>query len=88
MRASIVAGVDAPPVLELTEHIFDFMALAINRPQGQIDHPLNGVGRQRGLPGLRVLAQQPFDALPMNRACQVHTTGFDLPDWRMISAVP
>src|SRR5580704_608771 len=24
----------------------------------------------------------------MNRACQVHTTGFDLPDRRMISAVP
>jgi hypothetical protein len=23
----------------------------------------------------------------MNRACQVHTTGFDLPDRRMISAV-
>jgi hypothetical protein len=24
----------------------------------------------------------------MNRACQVHTTGFDLPDRRIISAVP
>src|SRR2546430_7257775 len=24
----------------------------------------------------------------MNRACQVHTTGFDLPDRRMSSAVP
>jgi hypothetical protein len=24
----------------------------------------------------------------MNRACQVHTTGFDFPDRRMISAVP
>jgi hypothetical protein len=24
----------------------------------------------------------------MNRACQVHTTGFDLPGRRMISAVP
>ena len=31
MRASIIAGVDAPPVLELAEHIFDFMALAIKR---------------------------------------------------------
>src|SRR2546430_17736392 len=89
VRASIVAGVDAPPVLELTEHIFDFMALAINRPQGQIDHPLNGVGRQRGLPGLRVLSRNsPSTPSAMNRACQVHTTGFDLPDRRMISAVP
>ena len=39
-------------------------ALARRRPQGQIDHPLNGVGRQRGLARLaRLVAQQPFDAL-------------------------
>src|ERR1700730_13956513 len=39
-------------------------ALARRRPQGQIDHPLNGVGRQRGLTRLaRLVAQQPFDAL-------------------------
>ncbi len=38
--------------------------LARRRPQGQIDHPLNGVGRQRGLARLaRLVAQQSFDAL-------------------------
>ena len=31
MRESIITGVDAPPVFELAEHIFDFMALAIKR---------------------------------------------------------
>jgi hypothetical protein len=34
----------------------------------------------------RLVARQPFDA--MNRACHRHTTGFDLLDRRMISAVP
>ena len=29
MGASVIAGVDAPPILEFTEHIFDFMSLAI-----------------------------------------------------------
>ncbi len=55
-------------------------ALARRRPQGQIDHPLNGVGRQRGLARLaRLVAQQPSSTpSAMNRACQVHTTGFDL----------
>src|SRR2546430_4697681 len=39
-------------------------ALARRRPQGQIDYPLNGVGRQWGLARLaRLVAQQPFDAL-------------------------
>lgn len=39
-------------------------ALARRRPQGQIDHPLNGGGRQRGLTRLaRLVAQPPFDAL-------------------------
>src|SRR4030081_459619 len=41
------------------------------------------------LPGLRVLSRNsPSTPSAMNRACQVHTTGFDLPDRRMISAVP
>ena len=29
MGASVVAGVDAPPVLELAEHVLDLVALAI-----------------------------------------------------------
>jgi hypothetical protein len=29
MGASVVAGVDAPPVFEAPEHVFDFMPLAI-----------------------------------------------------------
>ena len=29
MGASVVAGVDAAPVLEAAEHVFDFVALAI-----------------------------------------------------------
>ena len=29
MGTAIVAGVDAPPVLEFSEHVFDAMALAI-----------------------------------------------------------
>jgi hypothetical protein len=41
------------------------------------------------LPGLRVLSRvSPATPSAMNRACQVHTTGFDLPDRHMISAVP
>src|SRR6266496_2275772 len=41
------------------------------------------------LPGLRVLSRsKPSTPSSMNRACQVHTTGFALPDRRMISAVP
>jgi hypothetical protein len=31
VRTSIIAGVDVPPVLELAEHIFDIMALAIKQ---------------------------------------------------------
>ena len=39
-------------------------ALARRRPQGQIDYPLHGIGRQRRLAGLaRLVAQQSFDAL-------------------------
>ena len=41
------------------------------------------------LPGLRVLSRvSPATPSAMNRACHRHTTGFDLPDRRMISAVP
>lgn len=41
------------------------------------------------LPGLRVLSRvSPSMPSAMNRACHRHTTGFDLPDRRMISAVP
>ena len=29
MGASVVAGVDAPPVLEASEHVLDFVALAV-----------------------------------------------------------
>ena len=29
MGAAVVAGVDAPPVLELAEHVFDFVPLAV-----------------------------------------------------------
>jgi hypothetical protein len=29
VRASVVSGVDAPPVFDFPEHIFDFMALSI-----------------------------------------------------------
>jgi hypothetical protein len=42
-----------------------------------------------GLPGLRVLSRvNPATPSAMNRACQRHTTGFDLPERRMISEVP
>jgi hypothetical protein len=41
------------------------------------------------LPGLRVWSRvSPSMPSAMNRACHRHTTGFDLPDRRMISAVP
>ena len=43
----------------------------------------------RSLPSLRVLSRvSPSTPSAMNRACHRHTTGFDLPDRRMISAVP
>ena len=29
MCASVIAGVDAPPILELSEHVLDFMAVPI-----------------------------------------------------------
>lgn len=29
--ATVVSGVDAPPVLELAEHVFDLVALTIER---------------------------------------------------------
>ena len=46
-------------------------------------------GGSGGLPGLRVLSRaSPSTPSAMNRACHRHTTGFDLPDRRMISAVP
>ena len=31
MGASVIAGVDPAPVFELAEHVFDFMALAVER---------------------------------------------------------
>ena len=31
MCASVVAGVDAPPILEPAEHVLDLMALAVER---------------------------------------------------------
>src|ERR1700680_2549861 len=47
------------------------------------------LGGGGGLPALRVWSRTtPSTPSAMNRACQVHTTGFDLPDRRMISAVP
>ena len=60
------------------------------RPERQVDHP---AARWRpaaaGLPGLRVLSRvSPSTPSAMNRACHRHTTGFDLPERRMISAVP
>jgi hypothetical protein len=45
MRASIVAGGDAPPILEPCEHILDFVALLIERlVVGQRDFPAFGGG--------------------------------------------
>src|SRR5262245_8532430 len=42
-----------------------------------------------GLPGLRVLSRSnPSTPSAMNRCCHRHTTGFALPDRRMISVVP
>jgi hypothetical protein len=29
MCASVIAGVDAPPILELSEHILDFMSVPV-----------------------------------------------------------
>src|SRR5438105_9637917 len=57
------------------------------RSQRQLNHPLHGGRRKWLFAGLaRLVAREPFSA--MNRACHRHTTGFDLPDRRMISAVP
>ena len=43
----------------------------------------------RSLPGLRVLSRASSSTpSAMNRACDRHTGGFDLPDRRTISAVP
>jgi hypothetical protein len=54
---------------------------ALHRPQTY-------VRRLRQHPGLRVLSRtSPSTPSAMNRACHHHTTGFDLPDRRMISAV-
>jgi hypothetical protein len=48
MRASVVAGRDAPPVLEPCEHILDFVALLIERLViGQRDFPAFGGGYAR-----------------------------------------
>ena len=59
------------------------------RSERQVDNLLHGVGRQRWLPGARVLSRvSPSTPSAMNRACHLQTTGFDLPDRRIISAVP
>jgi hypothetical protein len=56
------------------------------RSERQVDYYLHGAGRQRWFAGLaRLTAPQPS---AMNRACHLHTTGLDLPERRMISAVP
>ncbi len=41
MGASVVAGVYAPPILELSEHVLDLGALAIERlVMGYLDFPV------------------------------------------------
>src|SRR6266487_4006107 len=59
---------------------------------GPVTRPMTSCTVSAGsgaLPGLRVLSRsKPSTPSSMNRACQVHTTGFALPDRRMISAVP
>ena len=32
MGAAVVAGVDAPPVLQFAEHVLDLVAFAVERP--------------------------------------------------------
>src|SRR6266536_6109973 len=52
-------------------------------------HVATDDGAVENVEGLRVLSRsKPSTSSAMNRACQVHTTGFALPDRRMISAVP
>jgi hypothetical protein len=61
---------------------------SLRRPERQVDHCTVPVG-SGGLPGLRVLSRvSPSTPSAMNRACHLHTTGLDLPERRMISAVP
>ena len=56
------------------------------RSERQVDNLLHGVGRQRWFAGARVLSRvSPSTPSAMNRACHLHTTGFDLPDRRIIS---
>lgn len=41
MSAPVVAGVDAPPVLEFAEHVFDLVALAVKHAvMGYLDFPV------------------------------------------------
>ena len=41
MGASIVAGVDAAPVLEFAEHVLDLVALSVERlVMGYLDFPV------------------------------------------------
>ncbi len=41
MGAAVVAGVDAPPVLEFAEHVLDLVALAVEHPvMGYLDFPV------------------------------------------------
>ncbi len=86
--------------MRCTERRLTPAALASSRPVQWVLSPGGGpkarsttrrtvLGGSGGLPGLRVLSRNsPSTPSAMNRACQVHTTGFDLPDRRMISAVP
>ena len=55
------------------------------RAERQIDHPLHDGGGKRLLAGLaRLVAGEPVDTLGHECACHRQTTGFDLPERRMI----
>ena len=41
MGAAVVAGVDAPPILQLAEHVLDLVALAVERlVMGYLNFPV------------------------------------------------
>jgi hypothetical protein len=63
-----------------------FIGAAYDDP---LEHTTRKTAGNGSLPGLRVsLRVSPSTPSAMNRACHRHTTGFDLPDRHMISAVP
>ena len=42
MSAAVVAGVNAPPIFQLAEHVLDLVALAVERPvMGYLDFPVS-----------------------------------------------